>query len=96
MQSCRNPHYEFIYKLCKNGFVYCICFLMVCILQKIAEFLQSLEFFCTNLYNIVLLMEPFLHNLKINYNFFTFCTYVAKQFLTSQHYSINFHKLKKY
>ncbi|RNA44616.1 hypothetical protein BpHYR1_035209 [Brachionus plicatilis] len=28
-------------------------FLMVCILQKIAiEFLQSLEFFCTNLYNI--------------------------------------------
>ncbi|RNA29923.1 hypothetical protein BpHYR1_008450 [Brachionus plicatilis] len=28
-------------------------FLMVCILEKIAEFWQSLEFFCTNLYNII-------------------------------------------
>ncbi|RNA39311.1 hypothetical protein BpHYR1_031005 [Brachionus plicatilis] len=30
-------------------------FLVVRILQKIAEFLQSLEFVCTNLYNIFLL-----------------------------------------
>ncbi|RNA30973.1 hypothetical protein BpHYR1_035858 [Brachionus plicatilis] len=50
-------------------------FLMVCILQKIAEFLQSLEFFCTNLYNIVLFAEPFLHNWKRNYIVFTFCTF---------------------
>ncbi|RNA33491.1 hypothetical protein BpHYR1_020019 [Brachionus plicatilis] len=31
-------------------------------LQKIAEFLQSLEFVCTNFYNIVLFIEQFLHN----------------------------------
>ncbi|RNA23283.1 hypothetical protein BpHYR1_033082 [Brachionus plicatilis] len=49
-------------------------FLMVCILQKIAEFLQSLAY-CTNLYNIVRFAEPFLHNQKKNYKAFTFCTY---------------------
>ncbi|RMZ97660.1 hypothetical protein BpHYR1_011949, partial [Brachionus plicatilis] len=49
-------------------------FLMVCILQKIVEFLQSLEFFYTNLYNIVLFAQPFLHNWKRNYKVFTFCT----------------------
>ncbi|RNA02021.1 hypothetical protein BpHYR1_001469 [Brachionus plicatilis] len=55
-------------------------FLMVCILQKIAECLQSLEFFCTNLYNIVLFAEPFLHNQKKNYKAFTFCTKLSDFF----------------
>ncbi|RNA02073.1 non-lysosomal glucosylceramidase, partial [Brachionus plicatilis] len=53
-------------------------FLMVCILQKIAEFLQSLEFFCTNLYNIFskifvintikLIFIPQVENARITYN----------------------------
>ncbi|RNA36745.1 hypothetical protein BpHYR1_002259 [Brachionus plicatilis] len=47
-----------------------------------AGFLQSLEFGLTNLFNIVLYKEPFLHNYKINYSVFTFCTNLGTQLET--------------
>ncbi|RNA10039.1 hypothetical protein BpHYR1_001392 [Brachionus plicatilis] len=44
--------------------------------EKISDFLQNLEFDFTNLYNIVLIAESFLHNKKKNYSFLTFYTFI--------------------
>ncbi|RNA16525.1 hypothetical protein BpHYR1_011547 [Brachionus plicatilis] len=75
-ETTRLKEFQALQKLCNLLHSLIKDFLMVCILQKIAEFLQSLEFFCTNLYNIVRLAEPFLHNQKKSYKAFTFCTVI--------------------
>ncbi|RNA43728.1 hypothetical protein BpHYR1_016994 [Brachionus plicatilis] len=48
--------------------------------NKLQSFCRAWNSVVPNLYNIVLFIEPFLHNTKINYSIFTFCTLILQAF----------------